>query len=208
MPQVNMEYGQGDAATEKWTRMGDQQLSADEDNSLPRDERGEPGAQRLALHAAIRALPDATAIYIRESWLGLGLPWETTYLLRREASSFIGTATFAVMGQPTLRDVPVALPLPVAHRFLGTLATVRPRSGPYRAHTPVTDDYPTVAICLVTSRGDVTFLSESQGPRRTPWAVGHVGWVGVTDSPRPARALAALRPHLRQDLLLNLLHDR
>lgn len=134
-------------------------------------------------------------------------PWLASYTLERTIDGFAGAALFSA--GDGLRKVvrQFALPLHIALPFLEALGETRVTVGEYQPRFTHTNDFPDLEIHLETPSGGVTFSSSSQGRYHTPWAVSHAGECYVVLSARPAKALNALQPALRRDVLEGLIAE-
>lgn len=161
------------------------------------------------------ALPDlrgAQSIVIIDEWNGLSplAPILAVYRIDRQDETwfFAGTGSFSVGGgraDARTRNVMVALPDSVTRRFLAALAAVPVAEGRYEPALTHTDDYPSLTIRLEFGDGTVEFYSGSQGEGMRPWRVRLQGPGSVrelvSDSDAPWRALRALFPFLKRDVL-------
>jgi hypothetical protein len=158
------------------------------------------------LRAALRAIPEAHSLHIRDEWNGLNptAPWLTSYALERtDDGDFIGMASFEVRGSATVARA-VRVPGVTAQPILEQLAAVRPVVSEYVPHFTHTDDYPALEIHLETAMGGVLFFSTSQGRYHTPWAIAHGGTTFVVTSAQPGKALERLQPFLHRETLTQL----
>lgn len=160
-------------------------------------------------------LPDPRglqSIVIVDEWSGLSplAPIRAAYAIDRQDETFFfaGTGNLSVAGGRAgvrQRYVMVALPDSVTLRFLAALAAVPVAEGRYEPVLTRTDDYPSLAIRLEFRDRAVEFYSNSQGEGMRPWRVTLRGPEGVrelvSNSDAPWRALRALHPFLRRDVL-------
>lgn len=161
------------------------------------------------------ALPDLRGVQsiIIDEWPGKGTAVRAGYRIDRQDETwfFAGSGAFSVTGsraEPQDRYVMVALPDSVTLRFLTALAAVPVAEGRYAP----TDDNPSLAIRLEFRDGTVEFFSSSPGQGMRPWRVTLRGAGStrelVSDSDAPWRALRALFPYLRRDVLEELKRQR
>ncbi|HEX8692893.1 MAG TPA: hypothetical protein VF746_10765 [Longimicrobium sp.] len=161
------------------------------------------------------ALPDLgglRSIVIIDEWNGLSplAPVRAAYGIDRQDETFFfaGSGNLSVAGASTgarQRYVMVALPDSVTRRFLAALAAVPVAERAYQPVLTRTDDYPSLTIRLEFVEGTVEFSSTSQGEGMRPWRVRLQGPDSarelVSDSDAPWRALRALHPFLKRDVL-------
>jgi len=162
------------------------------------------------------ALEDVTAIHVEDDWSGLSTiaPIKAHFDLLPEGSGYTGTAQFSAGGyfpqqaQTHTATRTVALPPDAVRSFLALLATAQGRPGPYTARIKHTDDYPSLRIAVTTNRGEVVFVSRSQGMGYAPWGLALFGATDgyVIDNDMPYRALIVLMPYLDYETL-DLLKD-
>jgi hypothetical protein len=154
-------------------------------------------------------LPDLNqvqTIRIRDEWNGLSpiAPLGATYDLERAGDQFNGTANFAVGGRsnnPLQATEAVELPQEAVQTFLQTLASAPLTEGAYQPHITHTDDYPSIYIELELETGTVAYFTQSQGEAHVPWGAEFNGKSYVINSDAPAKALAALDPYLKREVL-------
>ncbi|HXV98007.1 MAG TPA: hypothetical protein VEC93_06255, partial [Anaerolineae bacterium] len=155
------------------------------------------------------ALPDLNqvqTIRIRDEWNGLSpiAPLGATYDLERAGDHFAGTANFTVGGRggnSLQATEAVELPPEAVQTFLQTLASAPLTEGAYQPNITHTDDYPAIYIELELGTGTMTFFTQSQGEAHVPWGAEFNGKTYVINSDAPAKALAALEPYLKRDVL-------
>jgi hypothetical protein len=158
---------------------------------------------------ASSALPDLNqvqTIRIRDEWNGMSpiAPLGATYELERAGDHFAGTANFTVGGRggkPLQASEAVELPQEAVQTFLQTLASAPLMEGAYEPNITHTDDYPSIYVELELETGPVAYFSQSQGEGHVPWGAEFNGKTYVINSDAPAKALAALEPYLKREVL-------
>jgi hypothetical protein len=142
-----------------------------------------PSPVPVDVRALLGRIRNADQVEILDSWDGLALKPSSPerYLLRREGSASTDGAV---------------VPAPVLDAFLRLLAHAPVLSGPYMPSVDHTDDYPHLSMTIGAGQDAIVFFSDSQGPRRVPWAVQIEGKEYVVPSDAPARALDLVRAYL------------
>lgn len=154
----------------------------------------------------LKALAGARSIRIQDNWGGLGPPRTAQYELHPGANGFTGQATFSVSDLHKTEGVQI--PISAAKTFFRILGEASLEEREYVPRISHTDDYPSLQIELALENETVAFFTQSQGDRHVPWAVKIKGKTYVINSDAPARALAALDPYLKRDVLKKLYDER
>jgi len=152
----------------------------------------------------LKALAGARLIRIQDGWGGLGPSRSAHYELHPSENQFTGEATFSVGGLNKTENIQI--PFNAAQTFFRILGEASLENKEYFPQIWHTDDYPSLKIELDLEDEAVTFFTESQGESHVPWAVKIGEKTYVIDSDVPARALAALNPYLKRDVMKKL-HD-
>ena len=175
---------------------------------------GEPTMEITTLpipspETTLARLKEALAVTIEDSWVGLGNPHKARYELERQGSGLIGKARFeAGWSEGPTATANITVPVEATLDFLDTLAQSPAVYGHYEPRIKHTDDYPSLSIEVRLPDQTVRFYSESQGETHVPWGVDVKGDTFVINSDEPARALALLKPYLKQDVLRKLLDEQ
>jgi len=113
-----------------------------------------------------------------------------------------------VSGKVFFKTADVFVPVEHAKYFLKILSRVHLVRGEYVPRIQWTDDFPSITIKITTWDSGVsetiTFFTQSQGKGHVPWGVTIQGVTYVVPSDRPDKALEALEPHLRRNILKDL----
>lgn len=170
-----------------------------------------------AIPGLAEALKDVTAIYLEDDWNGLSTiaPVEAHFSLRPGGSGYVGTAQFAVSynlvqhERTRAASCDVAVPSDAVRAFLTLLASVQGRPGVYTPRFTHTDDYPSLRIVLTTARGQMVFVSTSQGASNVPSGLEFPGVPAnyAFENNVPYQALAVLKPYLSYDTRTRLIEE-
>jgi hypothetical protein len=154
----------------------------------------------------LKALAAARAVRIEVGWGGLGPGRSEHYELHADANQLAGEATFSVRGRTKTESI--RIPLSAAQTFFRILGEATLEEREYVPRIMHTDDYPSISVELDLGNETVTFFTQSQGESHVPWALKIKQKTYVIDSDVPARALEALDPYLKRDVLKLLLDER
>lgn len=169
---------------------------------------------KSSLQSIIPDLAQTDSIQISDEWTGLSrvAPIEANYSLARSGEGFSGEAKFSVAGYSEQTELTaseaVAIPATATETFLKTLSSLTLKEGKYVPKIEHTDDYPSISIELKLKTDAFRVFTKSQGEGHAPWGVEFKGKTYIVESDAPAKALTALEPYLKRDVLQKLIEQK